>query len=380
MFDTTLVYQTETKVLQIKNTGTKKLIINNIEMSSTYFSVADTSVVIPINQSYELPVIFCPKKYGNHSSKFVINNNSFNDPNITIALKGFGDLSKSPQIMSIDDIENDQGGNVRIKFQRSKYDGLDESKKIETYSIWRRISNDNWDAVGMFNAVQDSVYFTTVTTLADSTPNNTNLTYFKISAHTQDPNIYYFSEVDSGYSVDNIAPNVPDRLDIDFVEGNIQLSWNNNFEKDFQYFCVYRSETSNINKDSVYFATTDTIFIDTNLENDKTYYYQISAVDDNGNESEFSKVVYSSVTSNESESNFPTEYKLFSNYPNPFNPSTTIKYSLPTDDFVKLTIFNSLGEEIKVLVNNRQNSGFHKITWNAETNKFADVRKCLLVK
>ena len=45
----------------------------------------------------------------------------------------------------------------------------------------------------------------------------------------------------------------------------------------------------------------------------------------------------------------PTEYTLYQNYPNPFNPSTTIKFGLPTNSNVRLTIYNQLGEKIDVL-------------------------------
>ena len=60
----------------------------------------------------------------------------------------------------------------------------------------------------------------------------------------------------------------------------------------------------------------------------------------------------------------PNSFKLFQNYPNPFNPNTIIKYSLPGDGFVNVTVFNMLGEEIKTLVNNTQKAGKYEVAFS----------------
>lgn len=61
----------------------------------------------------------------------------------------------------------------------------------------------------------------------------------------------------------------------------------------------------------------------------------------------------------------PLEYKIFQNYPNPFNPTTTIEYELDCPSHVRLSIFNSLGQEIEILVEEFQTSGSHQVIWNA---------------
>jgi len=58
------------------------------------------------------------------------------------------------------------------------------------------------------------------------------------------------------------------------------------------------------------------------------------------------------------------DYKLFQNYPNPFNPSTIISYQLPKYSFVKVSIFNVLGKEVKTLVSRNQGKGRYQITWD----------------
>ena len=58
----------------------------------------------------------------------------------------------------------------------------------------------------------------------------------------------------------------------------------------------------------------------------------------------------------------PKEFSLFPNYPNPFNPTTTIKYTLPEAAQVTLTLYSVLGQQIMVLVNERQEPGYHEVT------------------
>lgn len=60
-----------------------------------------------------------------------------------------------------------------------------------------------------------------------------------------------------------------------------------------------------------------------------------------------------------------SDFVITQNYPNPFNPSTKIKYSIPQSSYVKLTVYNSLGQEIEVLVNEFKNAGTYDLTWNA---------------
>ncbi|MGH1362150.1 MAG: FG-GAP-like repeat-containing protein [Calditrichia bacterium] len=60
----------------------------------------------------------------------------------------------------------------------------------------------------------------------------------------------------------------------------------------------------------------------------------------------------------------PQEFSLERNYPNPFNPSTTIAYSLPKAVNVSLEVFNMLGQRVRSLVNERQESGVHEANWN----------------
>jgi len=88
----------------------------------------------------------------------------------------------------------------------------------------------------------------------------------------------------------------------------------------------------------------------------------------------------------------PTEYALEQNYPNPFNPSTTIRFSVPAQDFVTMKIYNTLGEEVATLVSAETVPGTYQTTFDASrlasgmyiyrlhTNSFFQTHKMMLVK
>ncbi len=99
------------------------------------------------------------------------------------------------------------------------------------------------------------------------------------------------------------------------------------------------------------------------------------------------------VTNVNNEDGLPNKYTLSQNYPNPFNPSTRINYTLPVEGNVTLKIFNVLGEEVRILVNNElQSSGKHTLDFNAsglptgvylyrlQAGDFVQVKKMMLLK
>jgi hypothetical protein len=61
----------------------------------------------------------------------------------------------------------------------------------------------------------------------------------------------------------------------------------------------------------------------------------------------------------------PTQFQVFDNFPNPFNPTTTISYELPIDGMVNITIYDLVGRTVKTFVNGKQTAGFKSYQWNA---------------
>jgi ligand-binding sensor domain-containing protein len=90
--------------------------------------------------------------------------------------------------------------------------------------------------------------------------------------------------------------------------------------------------------------------------------------------------------------NIPLSFRLEQNYPNPFNPSTTINYQLAESGFAKLTVFDLLGKEVAILVNEIKQPGTYTAQWHAAdlpsgvyflrltAGSFSQVRKMLLMK
>jgi hypothetical protein len=88
----------------------------------------------------------------------------------------------------------------------------------------------------------------------------------------------------------------------------------------------------------------------------------------------------------------PVKYSLDQNYPNPFNPSTQINYSVAKSGLVKISVYDILGREVNVLVNEVKNPGFYSVDFNGsslssglyfykmESNGFVDTKKMTLIK
>jgi hypothetical protein len=99
-------------------------------------------------------------------------------------------------------------------------------------------------------------------------------------------------------------------------------------------------------------------------------------------------------TSNEPavEEDIPDGYTLLQSYPNPFNPSTTIRYGLPARSHVALTVFNTLGQQVAPLQNGEQEAGYHEVRFDGsglssgvyfyriQAGSFVQTRKLLLIR
>ena len=103
------------------------------------------------------------------------------------------------------------------------------------------------------------------------------------------------------------------------------------------------------------------------------------------------------LASNDEINQLPHAFNLYNNYPNPFNPVTTLRYDLPEDALVNITIYDIMGRIVRTLINSQQNAGFKSIQWNAtndagsplsaglylykiQADNFVETRKMVLLK
>ncbi len=107
------------------------------------------------------------------------------------------------------------------------------------------------------------------------------------------------------------------------------------------------------------------------------------------------RFIYRSPVTSVAENSIPGEFELYPNYPNPFNPATTIRFTLKKNANVILNVFNSLGEQVAELVNNQLSAGSHEAVFNSsdynglssgvyyyrlQTENYSETRGMILVK
>ena len=133
-------------------------------------------------------------------------------------------------------------------------------------------------------------------------------------------------------------------------------------------------------------------FVDSNATPGK-WAYRLKQIDIDGTVHVFDPVLVDlTITDVGIDRAVPTTYALQQNFPNPFNPSTTIRYGLPYMSTVQLTVFNTLGQQVALLQNGEQEAGYHEVKFDGsglssgvyfyriQAGSFVQTRKCLLVR
>ncbi len=147
----------------------------------------------------------------------------------------------------------------------------------------------------------------------------------------------------------------------------VKIAWGTSRETSNTGFDIFRSDS----KDGEYTAVNTELippteggglyeFHDTEVEAGRRYYYLLEDMDINGVRTEHGPIQVDAAA--------PETFAMSQNYPNPFNPETKIRYQLPKTTKVVIRIFDILGRQTRVLVEDRKEAGFHVATWNARND------------
>ncbi len=179
-------------------------------------------------------------------------------------------------------------------------------------------------------------------------------------------------------------------FDAEISENDVLLTWSTISEKNNQGFEIYRKDSKNdfvllgfVNGNGTSTEKNYYVFRDKNILN-ANYTYRLKQIDYNGT-STYSNEINIGV-------NTALKYDLLQNFPNPFNPTTLIKFSIPKSEFVQIKIYDILGTEIKTLVNEFIESGYHEFEFEAidlpsgvylyriTSGNYSETKKMLLLK
>ncbi|MBK7377756.1 MAG: right-handed parallel beta-helix repeat-containing protein [Ignavibacteriales bacterium] len=246
--------------------------------------------------------------------------------------------------------------------------------------------NNSWNnPVNYSGFTPDSTNLSVDPMVVSADSNNFHLQKFSPLIDTGDPNILdrdgsrsdiglYGGPYGWSYTYNDLAPRPPHNLTAVVEDGLIKLTWNKNTEADFSHYRIYRDTVTNFIYDTTKIVgiTSDTLFYDnlTITNTEKKYYYLLTAFDNQNNQSEPSEEVTVTITGLTEHPPIGDDgFRLLSNYPNPFNPSTIIPYRLKEPGYVKLYVYDVKGELVKTLVNQWQNKGYYEVVFQPNTEE-----------
>ncbi|MFB0515017.1 MAG: PQQ-binding-like beta-propeller repeat protein [Candidatus Neomarinimicrobiota bacterium] len=302
----------------------------------------------------------------------------------------------SPIILSVSDVPHDQGGKVTVTWKASLLDW--DVNELPYYSVWRAIPftlltskseqvsraspikpheggsrvimkngvSYSWEWIANQPAHRFSEYSYTVPTLYDSMAGTNGIHYVLVSAHTKDPNVFYDSSPDSGYSVDNLAPLPPQNLIGSWDGEVISLSWHRNQEADLKHYLVFRSTLPGVDPSHLepLAVVSDTAYQDVISLSTGSLYYVIVAEDIHGNWSAKSNEYCTPPLFSRGTIKVPSQFNFSENYPNPFNPVTTVRYDVSLSSDVSLIVYDILGREVARLADQEMEPGYYQVIWD----------------
>ena len=305
-----------------------------------------------------------------------------------------------PLISAVQDVPKDQGGKIGLQWKRSYGDVLPDPE-VTHYSVWRRLAHAQialftgatgevrsrgalngpdkprmrlspsngdyaWEWLADVPAHQFDTYALTVQSLYDSMGVDPGWQYFMVSTQTNDQVVYSDSPVDSGYSVDNLSPNPPQALAGDYTGTfEVTLTWDPNTESDLSHYAVYKGSAPDFVPDigNRLGTPAEPTFVDPAFDPSGETYYKVSAWDVHENESVFAILSHLEITG---VGPGVVRYinHLSQNMPNPFNPVTSIAFSIKDAGYVELRVFDVSGRLVRVLVDASLEPRQYEAVWD----------------
>ncbi len=286
------------------------------------------------------------------------------------------------EIVTVSDVGNDQGRRARVSWGRHPQDAAGAGTPIVSYSLWRRIGPylkspvepepsalktpavyppGDWDFVKSVPAHGEWSYNTICETLADSTISNGLVwTVFFVRAETASPMVFFDTQPDSGYSVDNLPPAPPAGLAGTYAAGSTHLEWNVSPEIDFWYYRLYSGPSAEFVPGPANLIATCRVsaWVDSGAG---PSHYKLTAVDVNGNESPFTALNPGATSGVPDRA---ATFRLLPSQPNPFNPRTVIPFELPAAGAARLAVFDVAGRLVRILLEGNLPAGHREAAWD----------------
>jgi hypothetical protein len=188
-FGNVLFGGTITRDIGVSNTSfSDTLNVANVTSNNSVFTANVSTFFLPPGSSRNVQVTYRPSIVGKDTCSLSIASNDPNKPIVRVYLAGQGfTAAAAPLILSITDIPEDQGKQVRVIWYRSLHDSLGDLLRVVQYNLWRRVGQDSslWDFVATIPAVQFEQYAYVAPTLFDSSRAfGIRWSVFKVSAQT----------------------------------------------------------------------------------------------------------------------------------------------------------------------------------------------------
>jgi hypothetical protein len=170
------------------------------------------------------------------------------------------------------------------------------------------------------------------------------------------------------YKYKDLPPKAPRGIEAFTDSSFITIKWRKNTEADFSYYKLFRDTTAGFTADTTTFigVFTDTLFIQPLPSGVEKLFFKLTAVDSQGNESAVSEEAGVTLVSVNNQWEVVDDFRLYQNFPNPFNPATTIPFRLSQRAYVKLAVYDIKGELIEYLINEEMARGYYEAEFKAK--------------